>query len=133
MSTDPKDKPAAKAANGAINGAVNGASKEPSGSADAAGERDATAEAFDRLERLMEFPTTLPLKIVGMQEEAFEREISESLARVAPGTRFEDIERRPSSGGQYLSLTFMVPVESRDQLEALHRELVAHPLVKVVL
>lgn len=95
--------------------------------------RDATAEAFDRLERLMEFPTTLPLKIVGVQNPEFEPQIAAILARVAPGTRLDEVERRPSSGGQYVSLTFMVPVDSRDQLEALHRELVAHPMVKVVL
>ena len=40
---------------------------------------------------------------------------------------------RSSSGGRYLSLTATVNATSREQLDALYRELVAHPMVVLVL
>ena len=37
------------------------------------------------------------------------------------------------SKGNYLGLTATIRATSRDQLDALYRELTAHPLVKIVL
>ena len=43
------------------------------------------------------------------------------------------IELRASSQGTYLSVTVVVRVESREQLERLYRALATHPLVSIVL
>ena len=43
------------------------------------------------------------------------------------------VEMRPSRKGNYLALTCTIRAVSQDQLDALYRELTAHPLVKVVL
>ena len=40
---------------------------------------------------------------------------------------------RPSRAGNYLALTCTVRATSQAQLDALYRELSAHPMVKVVL
>ena len=40
---------------------------------------------------------------------------------------------RASRGGKYLSLTCTVNATSREQLDNLYRELVAHPMVAMVL
>ena len=43
------------------------------------------------------------------------------------------VETRASSGGKYTSLTCTINATSKEQLDALYRELSAHPMVKVVL
>jgi hypothetical protein len=40
---------------------------------------------------------------------------------------------RPSTKGNYLSLTITVTATSREQLDNLYRELSGHPMVKYVL
>ena len=43
------------------------------------------------------------------------------------------IEMRGSSNGKYLSLTCLVYVTSKPQLDDIYRSLTSHPMVKVVL
>jgi putative lipoic acid-binding regulatory protein len=43
------------------------------------------------------------------------------------------VQMRPSSKGNYLSLTCTIHAVSKEQLDGLYRALSAHPLVKVVL
>jgi putative lipoic acid-binding regulatory protein len=43
------------------------------------------------------------------------------------------VEMRPSRQGRYLSVTCVVHATSRDQLDALYRELCDHPSVVMVL
>jgi putative lipoic acid-binding regulatory protein len=43
------------------------------------------------------------------------------------------MEMRPSKAGNYLALTCTVRAVSQVQLDALYRELTAHPMVRVVL
>ena len=89
--------------------------------------------AFDRLEQLLEFPVDFPLKVMGRRVDDFAQQISDLVRARVPSFDPATIELRPSSQGNWLSLTVTVHIDSRDQLEALYRELAAHPLVKVVL
>jgi putative lipoic acid-binding regulatory protein len=84
-------------------------------------------------ETLLEFPCDFPLKIMGERNDDFAQTVVEIVLRHAPDFRAEAVEMRLSSGGKYLSLTCTVRAESRAQLDALYRELSAHPAVKVVL
>jgi putative lipoic acid-binding regulatory protein len=89
--------------------------------------------AFDRIEKLLEFPVDFPIKIMGRRVDDFAQQVSD-LVRVHvvdfdPAT----IELRSSARGNWLSLTATVRLESRGQLESLYRALADHPLVKVVL
>lgn len=43
------------------------------------------------------------------------------------------LEMRPSTKGNYLSLTVTVRATSREQLDNLYRALSSHPMVKIVL
>ena len=43
------------------------------------------------------------------------------------------LEMRASEAGNYLSVTATINATSRDQLDDLYRELVSHPMVKLVL
>jgi uncharacterized protein len=95
--------------------------------------KSSDSDTFDRIEKLLEFPTVFPLKVMGLRVDHFAQEISKVVSThifdFDPGT----IEMRASSKGTYLSVTLMLRVESRDQLEAVYRDVSAHPLVKIVL
>ena len=76
---------------------------------------------------LLEFPCDFPIKIMGSRTDDFAQTMVEIVLRHAPDFAVETVEMRASRAGNYLSIT------SKDQLDALYRELTAHPMVKVVL
>jgi putative lipoic acid-binding regulatory protein len=84
-------------------------------------------------ETLLEFPCDFPLKIMGATREGFAQAIVEIVLRHAPDFDAATVAMRPSKAGNYLSLTCVIRATSRPQLDALYRELTAHPWVKVVL
>ncbi len=82
---------------------------------------------------LLEFPCDFPIKIMGTAADDFARLMVDIVLRHAPDFDAARVEMRASSGGKYLSVTCTVRATSKPQLDALYRELTAHPLVKVVL
>ncbi|MCB1894794.1 MAG: DUF493 family protein [Zoogloeaceae bacterium] len=82
---------------------------------------------------LIEFPSDFPIKIMGVRSDDFAQMVLEVVLRHDPDFDGSTMEMRPSSKGSYLSLTCTVRAISQRQLDALYRELSAHPLVKVVL
>lgn len=87
----------------------------------------------EQRDTLLEFPCAFPLKIMGLASDALAQAVLAVVLRHAPGFDGSTIEMRASSGGKYVSLTCTVQATSKAQLDALYRELSAHPLVKVVL
>lgn len=88
---------------------------------------------FDRLEKLIEFPAQYPLKIMGVRSDGFAQEITECVRAHIPDFDPGSLEMRASSKGTYLSVTMILPLKSRGELEAVYKAVSAHPLVKVVL
>jgi len=84
-------------------------------------------------ESLIEFPSDFPIKVMGLRSDDFAQVILAVVLRHAPDFDGGTMEMRPSSKGNYLSLTCTVRATSQHQLDALYRELSSHPLVKVVL
>lgn len=82
---------------------------------------------------LIEFPCDFPLKIMGATREGFAQAVVEVVQRHAPDFDAAKVEMRPSKAGNYLSVTCVVRATSKPQLDALYRELTAHPWVKIVL
>ena len=82
---------------------------------------------------LIEFPCEFPIKIMGARTDSFAQVVVEVVLRHAPDFDAASVEMRPSSKGNYLALTCTVRAVSREQLDALYRELTSHPMVKVVL
>jgi putative lipoic acid-binding regulatory protein len=82
---------------------------------------------------LLEFPCAFPIKVMGRTEPGFAQAILGIVRRHAPDFDGVALEMRPSSAGHYLSLTATVNATSREQLDVLYRELVAHPGVVMVL
>ena len=84
-------------------------------------------------ETLLEFPCDFPIKIIGVNQPDYAQTILALVLRHAPDFDAAGMAMRPSRHGAYLSLTCTVRATSQEQLDALYRELTAHPLVKVVL
>jgi len=82
---------------------------------------------------LLEFPCAFPLKIMGRTEDGFAQTVLDIVLRHVPDFDSASMEMRASRQGKYLSLTCTVNATSREQLDALYRELSAHPLVVMVL
>lgn len=82
---------------------------------------------------LIEFPCDFPLKIMGAAQADFAQTIATVVVRHAPDFDASTMQIRPSKAGNYLSLTCTVRAVAQQQLDALYRELTAHPMVRVVL
>lgn len=81
-------------------------------------------------ESLLEFPCDFPLKVMGKDTDTFRELAVEIVARHASA---EAPAVRPSRDGRYVSMSFTIRAESRDQLDALYRELSANDDVLFVL
>ena len=82
---------------------------------------------------LLEFPCEFPIKIMGARVDDFAQVVLEVVLTHAPDFDAATMQMRPSSKGNYLSITCTVNATSQAQLDALYVELSSHPLVKVVL
>jgi hypothetical protein len=82
---------------------------------------------------LLEFPCDFPLKVMGATRDGFAQAVVEVVQKHAPDFDAARVEMRPSKAGNYLSVTCVVRATSKPQLDALYRELTAHPWVKIVL
>jgi putative lipoic acid-binding regulatory protein len=79
------------------------------------------------------FPCVFPIKVMGRTQDGFAQAVSEVVRRHAPDFDPAALEMRASREGNWLSVTASVNATSREQLDNLYRELVAHPMVKMVL
>ncbi len=82
---------------------------------------------------LIEYPCDFPIKIMGPTQDDFAQTIVNVVIQHDPEFHAGKMEMRPSSKGNYLSLTATVRATSREQLDNLYRALSSHPMVKVVL
>ena len=79
------------------------------------------------------FPTPFPIKVMGRREDGYAQALLDVVLRHAPDFDPATMEMRPSSAGKYLSVTVTINARSRDQLDALYRDLSGHPMVMMVL
>lgn len=84
-------------------------------------------------ESLLSFPCDFPIKIVGRREGRFAQSVMEVVLRHAPDFQPASMEMRASREGTYISVTCTVRAVSREQLDALYRDLCDHPSVVMVL
>jgi putative lipoic acid-binding regulatory protein len=87
----------------------------------------------DERESALTFPTAFPIKIMGRTQDGFAQEVTAVVQRHAADFDPAALEMRASKEGNWLSVTATINAESREQLDNLYRELVAHPMVKMVL
>jgi putative lipoic acid-binding regulatory protein len=84
-------------------------------------------------ESLIQYPSDFPIKIMGPRHDDFAETIVSVVLEHDPTFHADKLEMRPSSKGNYLSLTATVRATSREQLDTLYLALSSHPMVKVVL
>lgn len=87
----------------------------------------------DEQESALTFPCTFPIKIMGRTQDGFAQAVCDVVRKHAADFDPAALEMRSSKEGNWLSVTATVNATSREQLDNLYRELVAHPMVKMVL
>ena len=88
---------------------------------------------FIKRETLLTFPAEFPIKVMGRCVDDFAQGVMEIVLRHSPDFDPKTMEMRPSSKGKYLGLTVTIQAKSREQLDALYRDLCSHPAVVMVL
>ena len=86
-----------------------------------------------RRDELIEYPSAIPIKVVGVNEDGFVHAITHIARQFDPTFDAATIELRESGGGKYLGLTITVRATSRAQLDDLYRALSTHPMARWVL
>jgi len=82
---------------------------------------------------LQVFPSEFPIKVVGRQD-ADLRAVTQPLIERHAGPLTDDrVRTRTSGDGNFLALTYTVTATSREQLDAIYRELTACKLVLMAL
>jgi len=84
-------------------------------------------------ESVLAFPCDFPIKVMGRKEPGFAQAVTDIVLKHARDFDPATVQLRPSRQGKYLSVTCVVRATSRDQLDALYRELCDHPAVVMVL
>ena len=90
-------------------------------------------DSFDPEETLLEFPCRFSIKVMGLAAPEFDVTVVEIVRRHAPDLGEGAVQIRPSSGGKYLAVTVTIEARSRDQLDAIYRELTAHEQILMCL
>ena len=78
------------------------------------------------------FPCSFPIKAVGFNTEMFEQAVRDIVDRHVSDGHVGYVFRQ-SGGGKYLSITATFTAASREQLDALYRDLNEHELVVMTL
>lgn len=86
-----------------------------------------------RKDSLIEYPSSFPIKVMGIKTDDFVGTITSLAEQFDPGYDASTVELRPSSSGKYMGVTITITATSREQLDGLYQALTSHPMVKVVL
>lgn len=81
----------------------------------------------------IEFPCDYPIKVLGRSGEGFEATVIEVFENHAPEFCRETITTNVSSKGTFSSMTITITATGVDQLDALHKGLLATGIVKMVI
>lgn len=79
------------------------------------------------------FPCDFPIKIIGKHSETFINDVIKMTQKHFPTFSAENIKHQPSKQKAYISLTVTVYAQNKVSLDALYRDLSAHPDSKMVL
>lgn len=81
----------------------------------------------------LQFPTDYPIKVVGRPSDEFRARIHAVMLRHAPNLDPDQVSERLSENGNFLSISYMLRAESREQVIALATELKACEGVLMIL
>jgi putative lipoic acid-binding regulatory protein len=81
----------------------------------------------------IEFPCAYPIKVMGLDENAFAESVIAIVRRHDPAVDMQSISYRPSRNGKYLSVNVTITATGPAQIQALFDELKASGRVAMVL
>lgn len=84
-----------------------------------------------KFDELLEFPCNQTFKVMGLAQDDLPLKIIEVLQKIAPGDYAPKI--KPSSKGNYHSVSVSVRVNSKEQMEQVYNDLGNIDIVRVVL
>lgn len=82
---------------------------------------------------LLTFPTDYPIKVVGRPSPEFRARIHAVVLKHVPDVEPDRINERLSSNGNFLSISYVIRAQSREQVVALATELTASDGVLMVI
>ena len=71
----------------------------------------------------LKFPTDYPIKVVGRPSDEFRARVHAIMLRHAPNLDPDQVSERLSENGNFLSISYMIVAESREQVVALVADL----------
>jgi putative lipoic acid-binding regulatory protein len=74
---------------------------------------------------LLQFPTDYPIKVLGRPSPEFRARVHAIVVRHVPLITPDRVSERLSGNGNFLSVSYSIPAESREQVVALATELAA--------
>lgn len=96
-------------------------------------ERGAVPHPEAPTDSLIVYPSPFPVKVMGPAAPGFLPAVVGVVRRHDPDFDPATVEMRSSREGKYTSLTVTVTATSREQLDALYKDLCDHPMVVMVL
>lgn len=81
----------------------------------------------------MEFPCEFPIKVMGYWAEDFDVLVTQIVRRHVADLGEGAVRSRESRGGRFISITVTIEARSRDQLDAIYRDLTSETRVVMVL
>jgi putative lipoic acid-binding regulatory protein len=82
---------------------------------------------------LLIFPTDYPIKVIGRPSAEFRARIHAIVLRHVPAIEASHVTEHLSKNGNYLSISYAIRAESREQVTALAADLIACPEVLLVI
>jgi putative lipoic acid-binding regulatory protein len=82
---------------------------------------------------LLQFPTDYPIKVVGRPSDEFRAHVHAVVLRHVPAMDADHVTERLSENGNFLSISYMIRAESREQVVALATDLKALEGVLMIL
>ena len=82
---------------------------------------------------LFNFPCAFPIKVIGKDTDGFMEIVTEIIRHHVPDLAADAVSTRPSAGGKYIAVTATFIAQSREQLDAIYRELSGNEQVLYVL
>lgn len=84
-------------------------------------------------ETLLEFPCQFPVKAMGVTSTHFDMTVVEIVRRHVADIKEGSVSSRSSKGGKYTAVTIVIEASSKEQLDAIYRDLTDHPDVLMAL
>ncbi len=79
------------------------------------------------------FPCLFPIKVIGAAHPDFQRRVLEIFSQHGVAANACEVALRDSQAGRFQALTITFTAQNQAQLDAIYRQLVALPFVRLVL